>query len=228
MLIHYFIPVYHITRETIPDVAERRVLDFGCNYGIFLETSEGSFPVENYTGVDICEDAIDMGRKMFPDAKFIHYDGFNPEYNPGGKDFLPDLDGEYDLILVNSVFTHTSKEEMLSIVDTLYPYLAKGGKMMISWTGYDPDFNRFPYGPVRDQILRFFPEHKEMEYCYVYQYNENGKNKTKITQEFPTDLVLGLWTFYRVDYFQTLFPQYKKEHIMSKDWKQDLVIITRD
>lgn len=227
MLIHYYIPLYNITKELIPDLGSRKILDFGCNCGIFLETAEESFPHENYTGIDICEDAIDIARKNFPSANFIYYDGSNPEYNPGGKESLPTLEDKFDLILVSSVFTHTSKEEMLRIIDWMIDHLSESGQILISWTGYDPSFDRFPYGPVRDQILRFFPEHKSMDYCYVVNYSDNGKNKTTITQSFPTYPVLGLWTFYNVEYFQKLLESYDTKFILSRDWKQDMVIISR-
>lgn len=227
MLVHYYIPLYDITREIIPDLETKKVLDFGSNYGLFLESSDGRFPHENYTGVDVCDYAIETGRRMFPDAKFIYYDGYNPEYNPGGKDPFPKIDEKYDIIVIHSVFTHTSEEDMLNIVDNLYPLLEDGGKMVVYWTGYDPSFKRPKYGPIRDEILRFFPEHKDMDYCYVYQYTEDGKNKTKITQEFPTEPIIAVWSYYNVNYFKTLFTKYNTEYILSRDWKQDVVLISR-
>jgi SAM-dependent methyltransferase len=212
-------------KEIIPDVDERNILDFGCNYGIFLETSNGSFPQGNYTGIDICEDAIDMGRKMFPDANFIHYDGFNPEYNPGGKEPLPVLDKTYDLIIAHSVFTHTSKEEMLMIIEWLYSHLTENGKLLLSWSAYGEN-TKVSYGP--NAFLRFFPEHRDMDYCYLFQLDENGKTKSKISQDFPKENVRSLWTYYNVDYFQKLLDKYKTTCIIGNDWRQDLVIISRD
>lgn len=209
----------------IPDIDTRKVLDFGCNYGIFLETSNGSFPQENYTGIDICEDAIDMGRKMFPDANFIHYDGFNPEYNPGGKEQLPLLEEKYDLIIAHSVFTHTSKEEMLHMIDWFYNHLSDNGKILISWTAYGKDIPNI-YGEIG--LHRFFPEHKDMDYCYAYQLDEDGKTKSRISQDFPKKNVRFLWTYYNVDYFQKLLDKYNTTFIISNDWRQDLVIISRD
>jgi len=225
MLIHYYLPIHTVIKDIIPDVDQRKVLDFGCNYGIFLDTSNGSFPLENYTGIDICEDAIETGRKMFPSAKFIHYDGHNPEYNPGGIDHRPVLEEKYDLIIAHSVFTHTSKEEMLALIEWLYSHLAENGKMLISWTAHSKDIETV-YGEIG--LLRFFPEHKNMDYCYAFQCDENGKTKTKISQEFPRENVRFLWTYYNVDYFQKLLDKYNKTIIISNDWKQDLVIITRD
>jgi SAM-dependent methyltransferase len=225
MLIHYYLPIHTVIKDIIPDVDGRKVLDFGCNYGIFLETSNGSFPQENYTGIDICEDAIETGRRMFPGANFIHYDGFNPEYNPGGKEQLPVIEEKYDLIIAHSVFTHTSKEEMLTLIEWLYSHLAENGKMLISWTAYGKDTETV-YGETG--LLRFFPEHENMDYCYVYQCDVDGKTKSKITQEFPQENVRFLWTYYSVDYFSKMLDKYNKTTIISNDWRQDLVIITRD
>jgi hypothetical protein len=225
MLLHYNLPVYHIIKNEIPDIDQRSLLDFGCNHGIFLESSRGSFPQENYTGIDICEDAILMGRKMFPNANFIHYDGFNPEYNPGGKESLPVLDKKYDLIVAHSVFTHTSKEEMLEIVDWLYSHLSENGKMLITWSGYGKKNDVF-VGP--NAFLRFFPEHRDMDYCYIYQLDDNGKTKSLISQEYLTENVRSFWVYYNINYFQKLLDQYEKTCIIAEDWKQDITIISRD
>jgi len=225
MLIPYYYPIHTMIKNVIPDVDSLKVLDFGCNYGIFLDSSNGSFPLENYTGIDIGEDAIETGRKMFPAAKFIHYDGFNPEYNPGGKENLPVLGEKYDLILAHSVFTHTSKEQMLAIIDWLYSHLNENGRILISWSSCGKEVGTFNRETT---ILRFFPEHKNSPYFYVYQHDENGKTKTKITQDFPQENVRALWTFYNVDYFQKLLDKYATMYIISNDQRQDLVIITRD
>lgn len=223
MLIPYRFNKYQVFSRFVPDINEKTVLDFGCNYGLFLDTSDGMFPVENYTGVDVSESALEFGKKLFPEAKFIHYNAFNPEYNPYGDKSLPIIDATYDLIIVHSVFTHTSKDEMLGIISHLKSLLNPGGKMIISWTGYANETQHRGH----ENLLRFFPEHKSLDYCYTIQYyDDSGKAQTILSQEFPTKAVHSVWSFYNIEYFKNLLVEYSPQHIITDKMLQNISIIS--
>lgn len=121
-----------------PGIANGTVLDYGSNAGTFLNSAGNQFPPKNYCGIDIDAEAIAEGKKRFPDASFILYDGYNSMYNKNGTtDTKPLLDRQYDTIISYSVLTHTSIEDMIITVGWLYDQLKSGGKLMLSWLDVD-------------------------------------------------------------------------------------------
>jgi SAM-dependent methyltransferase len=110
------------------------VLDYGCNYGTFLDSSKGRLKQEEYTGIDIDKSALEDGEKMFPNATFIHYDRFNVCYNhTGRKNIWPDIKDKFKFIVSYSVLTHTDKDDMLDTIEWLYSCLINKGKMFITY-----------------------------------------------------------------------------------------------
>jgi SAM-dependent methyltransferase len=121
-----------------PDWTGKRVLDFGGNAGNLLLDPRCSIAPANYWCLDIVAAAVAEGRRRHPDAHFVHYDRYNHEYNPTGTPglALPDLGGPFDLILAWSVFTHTSRPDMLDTVAELRDLLVDGGRL--AFTFFDP------------------------------------------------------------------------------------------
>jgi SAM-dependent methyltransferase len=121
-----------------PDWSEKRVLDFGGNKGNLLLDPECTIRHENYYCLDIIRDAIEEGRKNFPQANWFHYDRYNCSFNPEGVADLPvpELGVEFDFILAYSVFTHTAWEETKDLVEQLRARLAPGG--VLAFTFIDP------------------------------------------------------------------------------------------
>jgi len=123
-----------------PEITNGTVLDYGSGYGKFLYTSDGEFPQENYTAVDVSKDALAEGEKFFPRANFVHYDGFNLVYNRTGiPDCRPILqDRYYDTIISYSALpVCTTIEDSLEKINWLYDLLRPGGKMLLSWLDVD-------------------------------------------------------------------------------------------
>jgi len=121
-----------------PDWPDKRVLDFGGNKGNLLLDPSCTIRHENYYCLDVVSDAIDEGRKAFPDANLFHYDRYNCSFNRDGAVDLPvpDLGVEFDFILAYSVFTHTTWEETTDLVEQLRARLAPGGAL--AFTFIDP------------------------------------------------------------------------------------------
>jgi len=121
-----------------PNWRDKRVLDFGGNKGNLLLDPDCPIRHENYYCLVVIRDAIDEGRKAFPEAHWFHYDRYNCSFNPDGIVDLPIPDPrvEFDFILAYSVFTHTTWEETKNLVEQLQKRLAPGGAL--AFTFIDP------------------------------------------------------------------------------------------
>jgi 2-polyprenyl-3-methyl-5-hydroxy-6-metoxy-1,4-benzoquinol methylase len=74
----------------------RRVLEFGCGEGLFLEQLKNrgvAFP--SLTGIDLRDDALEHARKLLPEYRFERADLFT--YEPGEP---------FDLVIASQVFEH--------------------------------------------------------------------------------------------------------------------------
>ena len=124
-----------------PDWSGKRVLDFGGNKGNLLLDQACVIRQPDYYCLDVIGEAIEEGRKQFPDAHWFHYDRYNCSFNPEGvRDLpVPELGVEFDFIVAYSVFTHTTFAEMKDLVAQLQQRLAPGGAL--AFTFIDPYWN---------------------------------------------------------------------------------------
>lgn len=123
-----------------PEITNGTVLDYGSGYGKFLYTSDGDFPQENYTAVDVDKQSLNEGKKFFPNANFLHYNALNLAYNPTGvTDLRPMLqDRYYDTIVsYGTVPVVTTIEDSVETINWLFNVLRPGGKMLLSWIDVD-------------------------------------------------------------------------------------------
>ncbi|HEU4390526.1 MAG TPA: class I SAM-dependent methyltransferase [Blastocatellia bacterium] len=129
---------YFDTQLGHPDWSGKMVLDFGGNAGNILADPESRIDPGRYWSIDVSSDAIRKGGERFPESRFIFYNRHNLEFNPGGEPQLaiPDHGIRFDWILSYSVFTHTSKSEMLELISQLRGLLAPKG--VLAFTFIDP------------------------------------------------------------------------------------------
>jgi SAM-dependent methyltransferase len=123
-----------------PAITNGTVLDYGSGYGKFLYTSDGDFSQENYTAVDVNKNVLEEGKKFFPHANFVHYDGFNITHNRTGvHNFRPMLkDRYYDTIVSYATLpVVTTIEDSVETINWLFNLLRPGGKMLLSWLDVD-------------------------------------------------------------------------------------------
>lgn len=122
---------------------EHKVLEMGCGLGrkacvvsTFLSRS-GS-----YYGLDIVPFAIDYCTKnissRFPNFHFMLADVYNQMYNPQGKfnasNFVfPYDDNTFDYVILQSVFTHMIREDVVHYVKEISRVLKPGGISFISY-----------------------------------------------------------------------------------------------
>jgi len=127
-----------------PDWSGQAVLDFGGNSGNLLLNPDCTILPEDYYCVDVIPEALEEGRKRFPQAHWVHFNRYNCSFNPEGIDGLPipDMGIEFGMILAYSVFTHTTREEMKELVEQLQARLAPGGTL--AFTFIDPHFTAWP------------------------------------------------------------------------------------
>ncbi len=110
----------------------RRILDFGSGYGRILRQFKAAFPEARLTACDVISDAVDFCAETF---------GAEPVYaadDPG----TTELEGEFDLIWVGSLFSHLDAPRWKSLLDLLERALERDGLLMFTTQG------RF----IRDQI----------------------------------------------------------------------------
>ncbi|MEA3017649.1 MAG: hypothetical protein QOI38_2371 [Sphingomonadales bacterium] len=95
-----------------------------------------------YEGFDIMPEGIDHCTRHvtphFPNFRFRHVDLFNSYYNPSGKVAssafrFPYPDGDFDLVLANSVMTHLRPDEARHYVAETARVLKPGGVAMHSF-----------------------------------------------------------------------------------------------
>lgn len=127
-----------------PDWSDKEVLDFGGNEGNLLLDHNCRIHPERYYCVDVIREALEEGRKRFPQAHWVQYNRYNCSFNPEGIEGtpIPDMGIAFHMILAYSVFTHTTGEEMHDLVEQLRTFLAPGGTL--AFTFIDPHFRSWP------------------------------------------------------------------------------------
>jgi len=94
------------------------LLDIGCGTGILVKPLEKYLTtLENYTGTDIAQKAVDYCRKHYPIAKFYK----------NGMTQLPEMGKKFDMICLFSIFTHLYPEETLEYLKNIKKYLKSNG-----------------------------------------------------------------------------------------------------
>ena len=160
-----------------PDWRDKRVLDFGGNKGNLLLDPACAIRHENYYCLDVIREAIEEGRKAFPEANWFHYDRYNCSFNPEGVVDLPvrALGVEFDFILAYSVFTHTTWEETKELVEQLRAQLAPGGTL--AFTFIDPHWEsnlrwRLEKRNSADQVEALLAKARDAEWCSLVDGTE--------------------------------------------------------
>lgn len=182
-----------------PNIINGTVLDYGSNYGNFLVSAKNDFKNENYTGIDVDFDAIQSGKKQFPNAEFIHYNSFNHMYNPNGIENLDlPVTKAYDTVISYSVFTHTNEEDFINRLEQLFTVVAPGGKILFTFC--DPD---------NPKVVNFFTQKR----IRMFGKCDNISTSTKLylvdadIKSIP-DVNKMLITFYNREYLKSILSKY--------------------
>lgn len=125
----------------------RKILDFGGNVGGLLAGAGSNINQADYWCIDLNCAAVEIGRRRYPQAHFVHYDRYSSQFNPGGLRHLPipDCGLKFDIILAFSVFTHAHQTEVIELVHQLQSMLAPKG--VFAFTFCDARYDRSVTGP---------------------------------------------------------------------------------
>jgi SAM-dependent methyltransferase len=102
-----------------------RILDFGSGYGRILRQFKAAFPDARLAACDILREAVDFCAETF---------GAEPIYaadDPGATE----LDGQFDLIWLGSLFTHLDAPRWKSLLDLLESALEPDGLLLFTTQG---------------------------------------------------------------------------------------------
>src|SRR5215213_421878 len=126
------------------DWSGKNVLDFGGNIGNMLRDTDCTIDGERYWCLDVLKESIERGKTTFPQSHWIFYDRYCFFFNPQGvKNLkLPQLEETFDYIVAYSVFTNTSRADMLDLVGQLEEKLSQNG--VLAFTFIDPHYNSWP------------------------------------------------------------------------------------
>jgi SAM-dependent methyltransferase len=194
-----------------PDWRSKRVLDFGGNKGNLLLDPACTIDQRNYYCLDVLREAIEEGRKAFPEAHWFHYDRYNCSFNPEGIVDLPVRDAgvEFDFILAYSVFTHTAWEETKDLVEQLHVRLAPGGAL--AFTFIDPHWEsnlrwRLEKRNPADRVEELLERSREARWCSLVNGTDLYVNSGG-PDEQHSDHCITYNVYYTEEFLREQFPQ---------------------
>ena len=214
MHIHTYYPIFRYFSTHLGESPEwwanKKVLDFGGNCGNTLRDPTCTIQHRNYHCLDVSKAALLVGKNDYPDANWHHYNRFNATYNFTGdkNESLPVFEEKFDIILIYSVFTSTSKEEMYRTVnEELLPLLNPGGVLMNTYLSLDSPwplsiFLRKKLYNNSKSISAVREKTEGKDYFYLV-----GSNRILSTEDellFPNQE--WILSFYKDDVIQELFP----------------------
>ena len=205
----------------------KNVLDFGGNVGNILRDPNSTIDHERYWCLDVVRESIEKGRADFPEAQWIFYDRHCFFFNPlgSGQLDLPALPVSFDYIVAYSVFTNTSRRDMLQLVQQLEERLSPGG--VLAFTFIDPHYYSWPGRDARNNLVwrlerEIFlegeqgntlgidvPALSERARDAAWLVLVNGEDlylETEDVPEYSPERQRTYHTFYTVAYLQSLFP----------------------
>ncbi len=116
------------------------VLDLGCGCGRLARWMLSTSRPERYVGIDIHAGMIEWCRVNLaaPGFEFIHQDVLSPRLNPSGSlHVAPFPDGNFDLVLAVSLFTHLLQDQAEFYLDEIARVLAPDGSFFSTWFLFD-------------------------------------------------------------------------------------------
>jgi hypothetical protein len=205
----------------------KNVLDFGGNIGNILRDPNSTIDEERYWCLDVVQDSIAQGQAQFPRAHWLFYDRYCFFFNPYGVPnlSLPEVNEKFDYIVAYSVFTNTSRSDMLQLVKGLEGMLAADG--VLAFTFIDPFHFSWPHRYRGDNLQWRLEREVELarergEVLIIDQQSlmSRARNAAWLTLVNSDDLYIETeeirpyepqrqrtcHVFYTADYMKTLFP----------------------
>lgn len=202
----------------------KKVLDFGGNIGNILRDPNSTIDQERYWCLDVDKDSIERGKTAYPKSHWLFYNRYCFFFNPHGVvDLpLPDLEQTFDYIVAFSVFTNTTRTDMLQLVNQLESILVKNGAL--AFTFIDP--YHFSWGAKygRNNLqwrLDLERERGNISGSQVESVNQRAQNadwftlvnggdlyiETEDIQPYEPEQQKTFHVFHTENYMKKLFPQ---------------------
>lgn len=202
----------------------KNVLDFGGNIGNMLRDPNCTIDEERYWCLDVVRESIERGKETFPKAHWAFYDRYSFFFNPHGAKHLelPEIDSLFDYVVAYSVFTNTSRADMLDLVSRLEDKLARGGAL--AFTFIDPHYYSWPGRDARNNLVwrlereihlentrdidvQGLAERSKGARWVVLVNGEDLYLETEQTRDYEPEEQRTYHMFYTVDYMRSLFPR---------------------
>lgn len=211
-----------------PNWRGKYVLDFGGNIGNMLRDPNSTIEPDRYWCVDVVKESIDRGKAMFPKSHWVFYDRYCFFFNPHGvaQLKLPDISHTFDFIVAYSVFTNTSRTDMLELVNQLESRLADHGAL--AFTFIDPYYYSWPdryhgnnflwrlerevylekeKGNTLDIDFDSLSRRAQGAKWFVLVNGEDLYLETEEIKPYEPERQRTYHVFYSADYVKSLFPQ---------------------
>ena len=148
------------------DWSNQKILDFGCGVKLTQTLIQYNINVQNYVGMDVHQGIIQFldNQVNLPNFDFYPVPFYNQMYNRNGSKLeanseLPGTVKQFDLIILQSVFTHFAPEDFLALLSVLRRYVAKDARMLFTCfidNDMEPDF--FDSVPDKPLLRAYYKE----------------------------------------------------------------------
>ncbi|MBN1622309.1 MAG: methyltransferase [Endomicrobiales bacterium] len=203
---------------------DSKILEVACGAGRAAEVLVDEFGYENYMGLDIADNVVDLARQNVPKGNFTTANiKTDPIPNVEGESQCKP--GEYDLVLASDILLYLDDDELDVVLRKINDALAKGGVLGIRWAmGAEiVDKGDRWVRLANEEFLRelmarygFEVEYLEVQEEYIYV----AENKDKTEQEKP-----------KCDYWY-LKARKKSEvvsgHISDSEWRRQISIAEQE
>lgn len=206
----------------------KNVLDFGGNIGNMLRDPNCTIDEERYWCIDVARESIERGTQMFPNSHWVFYDRYSFFFNPQGakQRTLPEIEILFDYVVAYSVFTNTSRTDMLDLVGQLERKLTGDG--VLAFTFIDPSHHSWPDRDPRNNLVwrlereilleeekgnaldidvHGLAERAKGAEWFLLVNGEDLYLETEQTKHYERQQQRTYHMFYTVDYMQSLFPR---------------------
>lgn len=129
----------YIQQNAKTDLSTADILDFGCGVKFTQAILQFDIPIKSYFGVDVSTKMIDYLKANVSDGrfKFETVPFFNEMYNRKGEKMtatssLPVKDKKFDLITLQSVFSHFNPTDLENALQIFERYLNPNGKIFFT------------------------------------------------------------------------------------------------
>ena len=216
MLIEY-IPTTEYFSNFLEWNTDQTILDFGSNYGNLLKSNKIINP-KQYTGIDVDKQAIKVGKIIHPNANWMWYNRFNPAYNHTGNNELPSFNKTYDIIISYSVFSHTTADDMIEMIDHLFKYLNNNGSIYFTYCNID---NRKLVEWFRNRRTDCDEVPNDWDYVYL--------TDNKLSDGYPSNKCVHFVSFYKEDWITNLLNRFNPVSYPAPGgrWQQECMILTK-